>query len=266
MSKNVEKEQRELRIMLKYMVGVHVDTVASQESVSKTTIYNIVKKNNIPLKQDKVVRKQFRDKVFRSLVKEGKSVKDISKELGIPESAVNGYINFEYSKLNKAKKKKEAKGLKLGKGGLSGRVGKDHEEAGLRLSDTKGNIKKRDTVINEGKSIEIGEGSLGGSSDEEDKVKLVMLRELLRYASSVSGLPDYSRDPLLISDYLLPVDLVIMKDISARMVSGEGIEDIARVHRTEVGIVNDVIEKGISRNEFRDKFIRSLVKRGLIRL
>lgn len=267
MSNTQNNQQRDLMIMFKYMIGQPVEQIAKSSKVSLSTLYKVLKSYNIPLKSEKEASEYFRRRIFTMLLKEKKTVQQIAQELGLPYDLVNGYIRFEYDRMQKEEAKKKASVKQLGIDGLVGRLDSS-SKTGLNISLTEEEKRKREEF--EKKESKVKDDVLvdlfGDEFSDREKVKLVLLRELLRYASEVTNMPDYSRDPLLLPDYLLPIDIVIMKDITARSVNGESVEEIAKVHRTDVQLVIDVIEKGIPREEFRDRFIKSLVKRGLIQL
>lgn len=264
---------RDLSMMFKYMIGQPVEQIAKESEVSTATLYKVLKSNNIPLKTEKEAREYFKNKIFYALYKEKKTVDFISKELGLPSDLIGAYVRYEYDQIAAKKaieeKKKKQSDSSLGKAGLIGNLPSSHDK-GLKLSQTVEEKQKRELFEQNEDKVQLNDDSLGemfvDDFNEDERVKLVLLRELLRHASSVTNMTDYSDDPLLLPDYLLPIDIVIMKDITARSVEGQSASSIANGHRTDESLVVDLIVNGLSRDEFRDRFIKSLIKRGLIQL
>jgi hypothetical protein len=264
---------RDLAMMFKYMIGNHVEKIAKEHEVSTSTLYKVLKSNNIPLKTEREAREYFKKKIFFALSKEKKTVVEISKELGLPTELVNGYVRFEYDQMAHKKaledKKKKKVDSSLGKAGLIGNLPSSHD-TGLKVSQTLEEKRKRELFDKNEDKVRLTNDNLSEIFEDDfsdvEKTKLVVLRELLRHASTVTDIPDYSDDPLLLPDYLLPIDIVIMKDITARTVEGQTSVSIANVHRTDEQLVVDLVESGVSRDEFRDRFIKSLIKKGLIQL
>lgn len=269
MSKKFDKNKnRNMKMMFQYMIGHPVDRIASGNGVSTATLYQVLKANNIPLKTERDAREYFKKKVFTALTREKKTVSEISAEMGLPSELIGGFIKYEYELMEKKKEKEQSvsKPKTLGKAGLIGSL-PSSQDKGVRGSQTSEEKQVRDS-FNSDKEKELEESSLinvfEGDFSDEDEVKLVLLRELLRYAASINELDDYSNDPLLLPEYLLPIDIVISKDMVARVLEGYSNEEIATIHRTDVELVDDLIQGGLDRNTFRDRFIKSLIKRGLI--
>lgn len=206
------------------------------------------------------------------LAKEGMTFEEVAKDMKLPKAFVNGYVNYQRAEVMRREEKKREEKKQLQKSGIvkkRKKKKKREDDEGLKIVET---IEEK--VIEDLGEEKVGEGlskAFGGSSnsddnlEEDEKLKLAMLRELLRYASTVTNIPDYSNDPLLVADYLLPVDILIMKDIAVRMSHGEDLEDIALIHRADLDIIEDMFEGGLERMEFQKRYISSLVKRGLVR-
>lgn len=288
MDLNSETRARDVRAACAYMSGELVDNISKREGMSKETLYRFLRTNNIEYRRNDV-NKHFRNKIFSAVLHEKKTLDQISRELGIPLDIIKAYAMTELqrSQEREARKKKvnggsvrpatrqvepEAvtpvrKEKPLGKDGLIGLLPSSSNQ-GLNISQTLEERSKRESAesADDEKQDDKLVGMFNDVWTEEEALKLSLLRELLRHAATVTTLPDYSKDGLLVPDLLLPVDIVIMKDITERSVSGEDVKSIAALHRTDVSLVVDLLNGGLSRDAFRDRFIKSLVNRGLIQL
>lgn len=89
---------------------------------------------------------------------------------------------------------------------------------------------------------------------------LMYLRAALKYSAEEFDMTDYSKDQFLVPDYILPIDIIIMKDINERFNRlGEKSNAIARYHRVDEQLVIDVVNGEVSREEFRKRFFKSLM-------
>lgn len=285
---NSETRARDVRAACAYMGGELVDNICKREGMSKETLYRILRVNNIELRRNDV-NNHFRNMIFDKVLLEKKKFHEVSAETGIPLDIIQGYAMEEIrrSQERESRRKKVTGGVSkpvnrtevkeevsqtrkekaLGKDGLIGLLPSSSNQ-GLNISQTLEERSKRESA--ESADDETKDDKLVGMFNdvwtEDEALKLSLLRELLRHAATVTTLPDYSKDGLLVPDLLLPVDIVIMKDITERSVSGEDVKSIAALHRTDVSLVVDLLNGGMSRDTFRDRFIKSLVNRGLIQL
>lgn len=295
MSVENTRRQRDIKLICEYMSGESIDSIVNKAGISTSTLYSILRDNNIRLKlKDKAASDYFRRTIFQDFVSRKKTFDEIARDTGIPLDVVNAYARFVIANLEaeRAKGKLKSKTAKttaarpvskpgvsnkgvaeskkvksLGKDGLIGQLPYS-DDRGLNISQTVEERSKRDSIdeveeeVKEEKLVDM----FGDDWSDEEALQLELLRGLLLYASKVTSLPDYSKDNLLVPNLVFPVDIVIMKDITARSLSGESVESIAATHRTDVSLVSDLLSGKVDRDAFRDKFINSLVNRGLIQL
>lgn len=260
--------KRDSDILLDYIRGTKVQEILLNYKIHTQTLYNLLDTYGIPKKSHEETQKRYSREIFKRVVRERQSVASVADELRLPVEVVRAFIQKEYSAIDQQKKKsvqvappvsKPKTGL--GKDGLIGHLPSSNKP-GLSISQTYEDVQKRESVEDD-KVSEFAD-MLGEGFDDEEKLKLSLLRALLKHASEHTDMVDYSEDSLLLPDYLLPIDLVIMKDMTKRSVEGEKVRKIASAHRTDERLVSDLLTKGLDRHEFRERFIKSLVDRGLI--
>lgn len=259
---------RDSRVLFEYIMGEKVKDIADRHRISTKTLYELLYSYGIPKKGQKETLELYSKEIFRKVTRERKSLTEVAREVKLPVDVVKAFIQREYKQIDKKaqssvkevpSKPKPNKGL--GKDGLIGHLPSSNKP-GLSISQTYEDAQKRESV--EDDKVNKFADMLGEGFDDEEKVKLSLLRALLKHASEHTDMTDYSEDLLLLPDYLLPIDLVIMKDMTRRSVEGEKVRKIASAHRTDEKLVSDLLTKGVDRNEFRERFIKSLVDRGLI--
>ena len=260
--------ERDAAVLLDYIRGVKVHDILANHRIHTQSLYNLLDAYGIPKKSHEETQKKYSREIFKRVVRERKSVSSVANELSLPVEVVKAFIQKEYSDIAQ-QKQKSVKAVPspskpkagLGKDGLIGHLPSSNKP-GLSISQTYEDVQKRESV--EDDSVNDFANMLGEGFDDEEKVKLSLLRALLKHASEHTDMVDYSEDSLLLPDYLLPIDLVIMKDMTRRSVEGEKVRKIAYAHRTDEKLVSDLLTKGLDRNVFRERFIKSLVDRGLI--
>ena len=261
--------ENELVALFNYITGKTVEETLSSSGISNRALYKLLDDFAIPRKSNRDTYLHYRQEIRSRSVIDKKSVGQISREVNLPEDLVRRFLVHEYNLAKEQQKRKAAESKPvvetrgLGKAGLIGHLPSSNKP-GLSISQTLEEKQKRESVEDDSSNVEKFADMLEEGFEESEKEKLALLRALLKHASEKTDMQDYSEDVLLLPDYLLPIDLVIMKDITKRSVSGEKVKSIAAVHRTDEKLVSDLLTKGLSRDAFRNRYIKSLVDRGLI--
>lgn len=89
---------------------------------------------------------------------------------------------------------------------------------------------------------------------------LLYLRAALKYSAEAYDMTDYSRDAFLVPEYILPIDIIIMKDIVERFNTGQSVESISRNHMISEDLVIEVLNGEIDRLNFRRRFFKGLIE------
>lgn len=168
---------------------------------------------------------------------------DKEKEVRIKNSAEENIKKAEEKRRQKEAEKLEVEKEKIYKKGTFG-------ESGIIPDDVED--EEYEMIM---KLVGKEEVSLTGT---ERKI-MMYLRAALKYSAEEFDMTDYSKDQFLVPDYVLPIDIILMKDITERFNSlGESIESIAKYHRISPDLVSDVLNGEIKRDEFRKRFFKSL--------
>lgn len=268
---------RNLRIIYDYIQGNPVKRLSESYELSDSTLYKIFKRYEIELRKNETTidTKTVKAAVLK-LVSANKSIEEISQKLGIPEAMISGFVTSEFAKMKKEMeverehgKKAEARSLDKESLEPAGRKRWNRFSPALSVTDAKSKgyfVNKNAKFKGEAEKPTEKEytavmGLLSGESvslTRTERLIMDLLRASLEYSSRAYNMTDYSKDPYLVPDYLLPLDVMLQKDIVARYAAGSSVQAIASHHRIEPTIVKATVSGKLNREEFRETLFKSL--------
>lgn len=279
---------RNKKIGYLYLQGKPVKQISEKFSLSDSTIYRVLRRYSIDTSRKQgEVRASYRKKILQG-VRQKKSIVEIAAVLKLPPEIVNGILTTELKKLQKQKeidKQKELANRKSGEKKLTDKAKIDKttfatptgkvdtvskDKAPQRLLtplEQKGYFMNKNTLYKEAPTEPadaefdmvmqlLNQQSV--SLTKTDRSILDLLRACLKYSSSNYNMTDYSGDPYLLPDYLLPLDIMIQKDIVARQHKGLTVAETAKHHRIDEETVQGVLSGQLSRTAFRNNYFLSL--------
>ena len=268
---------RNLRIIYDYIQGNPVKRIAETYGLSDSTLYKTFKRYGIELRKTEtsIDAKTLKATVLK-MISANKSIEEISQKLGIPEAMVSGFVTSAFEKMKtdmeaerEHDKKAESRSLKKESLEPAGRKKWNRFSPAISLTDakTKGYfVNKNAKFKGEAEKPTPQEYTavmtlLSGESatlTRTERMILDLLRASLEYSARAYNMTDYSKDPYLVPDYLLPLDVMIQKDIVSRYAEGSSVKEISSHHRIASSVVKATVSGKLTREEFRETLFKSL--------